>query len=297
MTHICISSRLTIIGSHNGLPPGRCQAIISTNAGILLIGPLGTKFSEILISIFSFRKMHLKMLYGKLRYRKWQLILSLPRCVRTKIAHTGLLKSFLMKPRNYISHLIIMSDNTPVTPGDKASASMVHIDGLVQERLNSSALAMELHLSYSNPSIYWQTSYDWKISKWRLNVKIIEGMKLLQKANTGKQSLQLLVMTTKLGLWLSFQWPEAADLPCGQDGVLGMEAMDVSVLHGQSHDAHTLTSLHDQVQGEVLHKVVCVVVEGLEQKMDTSGLWQYRWLNARLQYLQCICTGDTAVLH
>ena len=45
--HICISI-LTIIGSDNGLLPGRHQAIIWTNAAILLIGPLGTNFSEIL---------------------------------------------------------------------------------------------------------------------------------------------------------------------------------------------------------------------------------------------------------
>ena len=47
----------------------RGQAIISTNAGILLIEPLGTKFSEILIEIvtFSFKKMQLKMSYGKRR--------------------------------------------------------------------------------------------------------------------------------------------------------------------------------------------------------------------------------------
>ena len=37
VTHICIS-KLTIIGSDNGLSPGRRQAIIWTNAGILLIG-------------------------------------------------------------------------------------------------------------------------------------------------------------------------------------------------------------------------------------------------------------------
>ena len=46
MTHICIA-KLTIIGSDNGLSPGRHQAIIWTTAGILLIGPLGTQFSEI----------------------------------------------------------------------------------------------------------------------------------------------------------------------------------------------------------------------------------------------------------
>ena len=45
MTHICVSD-LTIIGSDNGLSPGRRQAIIRTNAGILLIRPLGTNFSE-----------------------------------------------------------------------------------------------------------------------------------------------------------------------------------------------------------------------------------------------------------
>ena len=50
VTHICISN-LTIIGSDNGLSPDRRQAIIWTNAGILLIGPLGTNFSEILIEI------------------------------------------------------------------------------------------------------------------------------------------------------------------------------------------------------------------------------------------------------
>ena len=46
-----IVSKHTIIGSDNGLSPDRRQAIIWTNAGILLIGPLGTDFSEILIKI------------------------------------------------------------------------------------------------------------------------------------------------------------------------------------------------------------------------------------------------------
>ena len=38
MTHICVSKQ-NIIGSDNGLSPGRHQAITWTNAGILLIGP------------------------------------------------------------------------------------------------------------------------------------------------------------------------------------------------------------------------------------------------------------------
>ena len=68
VTHTCVG-KLTTIGSDNGLSPGRCQAIIWTNAGILLIGNLGTNFSEILIKIrpSSFKKMHLKMSSGKWR--------------------------------------------------------------------------------------------------------------------------------------------------------------------------------------------------------------------------------------
>ena len=66
--HICVSD-LTIIGSDNGLLPGWRQAIIRTNAGILLIRPLGTNFSEILIKIliFSFKKMRLKVSSAKSR--------------------------------------------------------------------------------------------------------------------------------------------------------------------------------------------------------------------------------------
>ena len=68
VTHIRVG-KLTIIGSDNSLSPGRRQAIIWTNAGILLIGPLETNFSEILSEIqsFSFKKMHLKMSSGKWR--------------------------------------------------------------------------------------------------------------------------------------------------------------------------------------------------------------------------------------
>ena len=57
VTHICVS-KLTIIGSDNGLSTRRCQAIIWTNAGILLIGPSGTNFIE--IHIFHSRKCILK---------------------------------------------------------------------------------------------------------------------------------------------------------------------------------------------------------------------------------------------
>ena len=75
--HIC-DGKSTVIGSDNGLSPGRRQAIIRTKAGILLIEPLGTNFSEILIRIqtFSFKKMHFKMSSAKMAA-----ILSRPKCV------------------------------------------------------------------------------------------------------------------------------------------------------------------------------------------------------------------------
>ena len=59
---VCVGN-ITIIGSDNDLSPGLRQAIIWTNAGILLIRPLWTNFSEILVKIhtFSFMKMPLKM--------------------------------------------------------------------------------------------------------------------------------------------------------------------------------------------------------------------------------------------
>ena len=68
VTHICVS-KLTIIASDNGLSLGRRQAIIWTSGGILLIGLLGTNFSEILIEImtFSFMKMCLKVSSAKWR--------------------------------------------------------------------------------------------------------------------------------------------------------------------------------------------------------------------------------------
>ena len=85
VTHICVG-KLTIIGSDNGLLPERRQDIIWTNAEILLIGPLGTNFSEILnrnSNIFieenTFENVVCEMLF----------ISSRPPCV--KIACSGLM--------------------------------------------------------------------------------------------------------------------------------------------------------------------------------------------------------------
>ena len=61
--------KLIIIGLGDGLSPGRRQAIIWTNAGMLLIWPSGTNLNKMMITIhiFSFKKMHSKMSSAKWR--------------------------------------------------------------------------------------------------------------------------------------------------------------------------------------------------------------------------------------
>ena len=82
VTHVCVS-KLTIIGSDNGLAPGRRQTIIWTNDGILLIGPLGKKIqwkfnrnSNIFIQENAIESVICKM----------AAIFSRPQCVNTIVA-------------------------------------------------------------------------------------------------------------------------------------------------------------------------------------------------------------------
>ena len=85
---------LSIIGSDNGLVPDRHQAIIWTNAGILLIGPSGINFSEIwmIIPKFSFMKMHMKVASAKMAA-----ILSRRRWVKKRLAPAKAAASDAMK--------------------------------------------------------------------------------------------------------------------------------------------------------------------------------------------------------
>ena len=78
VTHIC-ATKLTTIGSDNGLSPGRRQAIIWTSVGILVIGPLGTNFSE----IFN-RNIHIFIQENAFENVVWEkaAILSRPQCVK-----------------------------------------------------------------------------------------------------------------------------------------------------------------------------------------------------------------------
>ena len=103
--HICVVI-LTIIGTDNGLSPGRHQAIIWTNDGMMLTELLVTEFSEILIKIhtFSLKKMHLKM-----SLVKWR-----PFCLGLNV-----LKSYV--PNNMICYQLIT--NSSATPSTEHNAS------------------------------------------------------------------------------------------------------------------------------------------------------------------------------
>ena len=74
VTHICFS-RLTIIGSHNGLSPGRRQTTIWSNAGIVLIRPLRTRFSKTSIETHTFSFM---LLCSTICARVWESCYSTP---------------------------------------------------------------------------------------------------------------------------------------------------------------------------------------------------------------------------
>ena len=108
VTHICFGN-LTIIGSNNGLSPGRCQAITWTNAGILLIGPLWTHFSEIVIEIykFSFTKKHFKLLSPK-----WQ-----PFCLGLHV----------LTPQLYISQRTNWSSCQVLTRSGSAGVNLIRL--------------------------------------------------------------------------------------------------------------------------------------------------------------------------
>ena len=63
-THICVS-KLGAIDSDNGLSTVRCQVIIWKNAGLILIGPLGSYLSEIVIKAIFIQEKALEMSSAK----------------------------------------------------------------------------------------------------------------------------------------------------------------------------------------------------------------------------------------
>ena len=116
VTHICVS-KLTIIGFDNDLSPDRRQAIIGTNAGILLIRSLGTNFSE--IHTFSFKKMCLKVLSAK--WRPFCLCLSV---LTTRVYSNGwYLLPLSFKKKNFSANPEYISELSETAPPDSCGCA------------------------------------------------------------------------------------------------------------------------------------------------------------------------------
>ena len=98
VTHICVG-KLSNIGSDNGLSPGRRQAIIWTNACILLIRPLGTNFSEILVEILAFSFMKMRFKVSSAKWRPFCLGLNLLTYFSARASVATMLISYAMSPR------------------------------------------------------------------------------------------------------------------------------------------------------------------------------------------------------
>ena len=178
VTHICVS-KLPIIGSDNGLSPGRHQAIIWTNAGILLIGPLGTNFSEISIVIhtFSFKKIHMRMSSGKWRPSCLglnDLIDSLSfqiKATRMKLIHT----------RKYVDELALFAMPSP-RHVLKCHGSSNGYDQLINQmdHLKNKTLTIILyrccsnqphHINHINP--FWRSDAIWRLKRGSTFAKVM----------------------------------------------------------------------------------------------------------------------------
>ena len=115
-------SKLTIIGSDNDLSLGRCQAIIWTNAAILLIEHLGTKVNGIIIEIhtFSFKKIHSKMSSAK-----WQ-----PFCICLNVLRPTLFHMKYWKYQFVKSIWIYICEMSSTSLGDQWVNSLVPSDAI-----------------------------------------------------------------------------------------------------------------------------------------------------------------------
>ena len=125
MKHIC-ATKLTIIGSDNGLSPGGRQTIISTNAVILLIRNLGTHFSEIWSEI---RALYSRKSIWKCRLRNggnfvWASIL-------TAALRYPLNILIIVEVNKPLGHVVLWLCQRPMRLGDKNNNTWICGNSLV----------------------------------------------------------------------------------------------------------------------------------------------------------------------
>ena len=184
MTHICVS-KLTIIGSDNGLSPGRRLAIILTNAGISSTGPLGTNFSGILIenNTFSLKKMHLKMSSGK--WRLSCLGFNVLNTVNRNVADT--LSNFQYRGE-------ILSINTPIVnvhgalpQNSKAHNVRDKISKLLRQgRKIAHAMMIYMYLAKVLVTLQWRNNERNGVSKHRRLDCLLHGLFRRRSKKTSK---------------------------------------------------------------------------------------------------------------
>ena len=184
VTHICVSKKIVIIGSENGLAPCRCQAIIWTNAGILLIGPLGINFSYILIVIqtFPFKKMHVKM--SSVKWRAFCLGLNMSTwSISWLLAMSGPLSSamndcnspILENGQNIHIHLYVSLDKFNMTSFTSTVTAryqelnafpMPQSMGGCEPHLQMSAVR-EMPVCQEDKTMIWEQDLSWGHCGWR----------------------------------------------------------------------------------------------------------------------------------
>ena len=152
VTHICVG-KLIIIGSDSGLSPDRRQVIIWTNAGILLIGTLGTKFREILIEIitFSFKKMRLKLSSAK----RW------PFCLGLNELMGGFNRIFDLIPKIYWVNNCVASNCRRT--GEKSLYDMIYFG--VRYIFFTRTLVIQ-----SSASVYVEALRAWSTCHFSINI-------------------------------------------------------------------------------------------------------------------------------
>ena len=189
------------------------------------------------------------------------------------------------------------------------SKSIGHIDGLVQERCNSTANALELRLSCTNPSI----------SSWYCR----EIPFLHPSTRAWGQMWIKLVRKNKTLFWNcnDYFWTRPGPHFMNDFFHRNSKSMEISFYCFPS--CSVIITLEFSTWHNSCSVVVCAEFysdtisyngAALKQNFMEFELWwknrswngslvisalinTYRWLSARLQYLQCWCTGDTAVVH
>ena len=181
--------KLSTIGSDNGLSPGRRQAIIWTTARIMLIEPLGTNFSEMLIEIptFSFKKMRLKMSSGKWR----------PFCVKQKLFRSCQMQDLnqcwciiKLTLRNELRIEIQYNDVMDMRLKMSSAECWPFFQASMYQNVSTMYVTIPAGMSWSgNPGCSWSTRQDTWIFSSMTRPRQIESMTIgirSTKRNSGR---------------------------------------------------------------------------------------------------------------